>query len=269
MYDARMTATAIAPAPLAVRTAGSGDTALVLIHGFPLTSAMWRGQLDAFASDDLRVVAPDLPGFGRTPGAITSVDDCADSIASLIDGLDARRVILGGFSMGGYIALAFARRHGPRLSGLLLVDTKAESDTEEGRRGRYALAERAQADGLDAVIEGMLPRLLSEATLTSRADVVQEMRDIAAGATVDGVVGALQAMAERPSSVDDLPLITAPALVIVGRDDVITPVADAQAMASAIPGAQLAIIADAGHTSPLEQPDAVNRAIRGWLAGIA
>jgi pimeloyl-ACP methyl ester carboxylesterase len=268
MYSASMTATSIAPIPLPVRTAGAGDDVLLLIHGFPLTSEMWQPQIDALASDALRVVAPDLPGFGSALGAMTSMDDAADQVAAQLREIGARRAIIGGFSMGGYVALAFARRHATRMHGLLLVDTKAEPDTEDGKKGRYALAERARAEGKGIVIDAMLPRLVSDSTLNGRPDVVQQVLDIEAGATLDGIVGALHAMADRPSSVADLPRIAVPTLIIVGREDVITPVADAETMAAAIPGAQLTVIPDSGHLTPLEQPDAVNAAIRAWLSAI-
>jgi pimeloyl-ACP methyl ester carboxylesterase len=148
----------------------------------------------------------------------------------------------------------------------LLVDTKAEPDSEEAKQGRYALAEKAQDDGAAVVIESILPRLVSDSTFSGRPDVVEQVRDAAAGATLEGVVGALRAMAERPSSVQDLPRIAVPTLIIVGREDVITPPTDAETLRAAIPGAEIAIIPDAGHMSPIEQPDAVNAAIRSWLA---
>jgi pimeloyl-ACP methyl ester carboxylesterase len=268
--------TEVAPAPLpSAESAGAGDTVLLLIHGFPFTSAMWRLQIDALASDAgaqhrLRIVAPDLPGFGTTPGAFASVDEAADSIATVLDEIGARRVVLAGFSMGGYIAFAFMRKHpatrSGRLHGLILIDTKAEPDTEEGKQGRYALAEKAQDDGAAAAIDAILPRLVAGSTLSGRPDVVEQVRGAAAGATLEGVVGALRALAERPSSVQDLPRIAVPTLVIVGREDAVTPPSDAETMRAAIPGAQLTIIPDAGHMTPIEQPDAVNTAIRDWLA---
>lgn len=253
---------------LAYESAGAGEETLVLIHGFPLTSAMWRAQIDALASDALRVVAPDLPGCGRTPGALASVDGAADAIADLIDEIGARRVVLAGFSMGGYVAFAFVRKYAARLRGLILIDTKAEADSEDGKAGRYALAARARAEGKSIVIDAMLPRLVSDATFNGRPEIVQRVNAIQADVTLDGITGALAAIAERPSSIADLPRIAVPALVIVGREDVITPVADAETMASAISGAQLVVIPDAGHLTPVEQPPAVNNAIRGWLATI-
>jgi pimeloyl-ACP methyl ester carboxylesterase len=264
-----MAATASAPTTLAVTSAGSGDRVLLLIHGFPLTSEMWRHQVGELPSPSLRVIAPDLPGCGRTPGAITSVDDAADAIAAVAHEVGARRVILGGFSMGGYIAFAFARRHAAMLNGLILIDTKAGADSEEARKGRYALAERARNEGPGVVIDGMLPRLLADAALQHRPDLVQQVREIAADVTVDGIAGALHAMAERPSSEPNLPQIGVPTLVLVGEHDVITPREDAEAMASAIPDSRLVVIAGAAHLTPLEQPDAVNTAIRSWVTGVS
>lgn len=253
-------------AELAYESWGSGRETIVLVHGFPLTAAMWRAQLPALGTGVWRAVAPDLRGFGRTPGAIASVDEAADDLLALIDTLGADRVVLGGFSMGGYVALAFMRRHAARVQGLMLVDTKAEADGEEARKGRYALADRVRAEGKGIVIEAMLPRLVADATLSGRPDVVQAVLDVESGATQDGIIGALKAMAERPDSSSGLPALVCPTLVIVGHDDVITPVADAERMAGAIPGAKLVVIPDAGHLSPMEHPAAVNAAMTEWLA---
>jgi pimeloyl-ACP methyl ester carboxylesterase len=249
-------------------TAGSGDDALVLIHGFPLTSEMWRAQVEKLASPSRQVVAPDLPGCGRTPGAFESMDEAADAVAALLRQLRIERAVVGGFSMGGYVAFAFARRHGAMLRGLMLVDTKAGADSDDARAGRRVMAAKAREEGKGNVIETMLPRLLAETTLNGRPPLVQRVRDIAENVTLDGITGALTAMASRPSSESDLPRISVPALVMVGEHDVITPRADAEAMASAIPDAKLVVIPDAGHLTPMEQPDAVTTAMRDWLKGI-
>ncbi len=253
-------------AELAYESWGSGRETVVLVHGFPLTAAMWRAQLPALGTGAWRAVAPDLRGFGRTPGAIASVDEAADDLLALIDALGADRVVLGGFSMGGYIALAFMRRHAARVRGLMLVDTKAEADGAEAKKGRYALADRVRSEGKGIVIEAMLPRLVADATLSGRPDVVQAVLDVEGGATQEGIIGALKAMAERPDSSGDLSAIVCPALVIVGHDDVITPVADAERMAGTIPDVKLVVIPDAGHLSPMEHPAAVNAAMTEWLA---
>lgn len=254
---------------LAYESAGSGDDIVVLVHGFPFTSAMWRAQLDALATDGRRIIAPDLPGFGGTPGSAASMDEYADAIAGLLDGLGAARVVLAGFSMGGYVAFAFARRHAGRLRGLILVDTKAGADGEEARAGRYAMIERARAEGKGVVVDAMLPRLVSDATLNGRPDVVQAVLDVAGGATLDGIVGALTAMAARPDSAPDFRGINVPSLVIVGKEDALTPVTDAEAMAAGLADAQLVVIPEAGHATTFEQPAAVTAAIDTWLRALA
>ncbi len=250
---------------LAHESHGTGDPPLLLVHGFPFTSGMWRPQIDAL-SKSRRVIAPDLPGFGRTPGAAKSMDAYAAGLRELLDELSVQRVILTGFSMGGYVAFAFLRLYAERVAGLILADTKAAADTDEQKQGRYAMAERAQSEGKQIVIAAMLPRLVTPATLADRPGVVQAVRDVEAGATLEGIVGALTAMAERPSSLGDLPRIAVPTLIIVGADDPITPPADAEQMASAIPNADLVTIPNAAHITTLEQPEAVTAAIKDWLA---
>ncbi len=249
---------------LAYETHGAGDPPLLLVHGFPFTSVMWRPQIDAL-SQSRRVIAPDLPGFGHTPGAATSMDAYAAGLRELLDALDVQRVVLAGFSMGGYVAFAFRRLYPERVAGLILVDTKAAADNDEQKKGRYAMAERAKSEGKQIVIEAMMPRLVAAATLANRPDVVQAVRDAAAGATLEGIAGALTAMAERPSSAEDLGGIAVPTLIIVGAEDAITPPADAQQMASAISNAHLVTIPNAGHMTTLEQPPTVTAAIEDWL----
>ena len=249
-------------------TSGSGPNTVVLVHGFPLTSQMWRAQIDALASDGWRVVAVDLPGFGGSPGGIESVEQAADDVLGVIDELGLDRVVLAGFSMGGYVAFAFVRRHAARLRALMLVDTRAEADTEEGRQGRHATAKIAREQGARPVVDAMLPRLVADATLNGRPDVVARVLDIAAGATAEGIAKALEAMAARPSSVELLPQIAVPTLVIAGHDDVLVPVAASELMAREIPDARLVIIPDAGHSAPIEQPEAVNVAMREFLASL-
>jgi pimeloyl-ACP methyl ester carboxylesterase len=246
--------------------AGSGSATLVLVHGFPLTSAMWESQLSALASGDWRVLAPDLPGFGRTPGAMTSMEAAADDIAALIDAQGADRIALAGFSMGGYVAFAFARKYAERLRALILIDTKAEPDTEEAKAGRHESARRARSEGARPIVDAMLPRLVAPSTYEGRPDVVQRIAEIAAGATAEGVAAALEAMAARPSSVDLLPRIDVPVLVVHGDDDQLMPLDGARAMAAQIPGAHLVVVPDAGHTTPIESPEAVNAAMREFLA---
>lgn len=242
---------------------GEGEPALVLLHAFPLCAAMWSPQLDAL-STSTRVVAPDLLGFGASdapddPSAY-SVDIWADLVAGLLDHLGLERVVLGGLSMGGYAAFAFARRHRGRLAGMVLADTRPGPDTAEAaerRRGQIRqLRERGSAD----LVETLLGGLLGDDTRRHRPDVVAATRALMDSSPA-GFIGALEAMIRRPDSTPMLADIDVPTLVMVGAQDVLSPPEVARALHAAMPGATLAVLPGAGHLSSLEAPAAFNAAL--------
>lgn len=244
------------------------DTALLLIHGFPLDHRLWDAQLRGL-STEARVVAPDLRGHGKsglTPGPLTMAGH-ADDLAALLDHLGIGKAIVAGLSMGGYVAFAFWRRHRARVQALALLDTRAEADSAVARAGRDAAAVKAQQAGAAAIADEMLPRLLGPASLAHPkiAAVAQRMM---AEQPVAGIVGALAGLRDREDSRPTLATITVPTLVVVGEHDVITPPADAAAMAAGIPGARLVIIPGAGHLSPIENPRAVNAALRSLIRSV-
>jgi pimeloyl-ACP methyl ester carboxylesterase len=240
---------------------------VVLLHAFPLAGPMWRPQREALR-DNHRVLVPDLRGFGGTePFTQTpAVDQMADDVAALLDALAVRDpVVVGGLSMGGYVALGFVRRHAARLAGLILADTRAEADSTEAKANRDRMILVAQHGTASNVIEQLLPRMVSGETLQQRPTVVEEVRRIAAAQPTAGIVGALQAMRDRPDSTPWLTGIRVPTLVVVGSEDVVTPPATAEAMAAAIPDARLAVIQGAGHLSNMEQPEAFTAALSAFL----
>lgn len=243
---------------------------LVLLHAFPLARAMWRPQAEAFAPA-YRVLTPDLRGFGGTSrfDGPPSVDRMADDVAELLDAVAiAEPVVLGGLSMGGYVALAFVRRHAGRLRGLILADTRAEADSREGKANRDRLIVFARSHPVGDVVGELLPKLVGDTTRARRPGLVAELRRIASAQSAEGIIGALQAVRDRPDSTPLLPGIRVPTLVLVGGEDVLTPPALAQALAKAIPDARLARIEWAGHLANLEQPEAFNAAVRSYLEGL-
>lgn len=239
-----------------------GRQPLILIHGYPLDGAIWSPQVEAL-SNERRVIAPDLMGCGRSqPAARTSVDDHADDLAALMDALVLRRAVIGGVSMGGYVALAMWRRHPGRISGLVLANTRAGADTEAARAGRYQTATSVAEQGTAAVVEGLLPKLLSGA---AGSDVVAEVKQIMARQSPAAVIDALKAMAGRPDSTGILAGITVPTLVITGADDGLLPPSESNVMADLIPGAELVILPGAGHLANFEAPGAFNSALRAFM----
>jgi len=228
---------------------------LLLLHGFPLAMAMWDPIRPGLAGV-ARVITPDLRGFGASdkPTGDYSMVSLAEDVLRLIDALGIGKVVLGGHSMGGYVALQFAAAHADRLAGLVLVDSRAEADPPEGRTRREAAIERIGRDGGAGFLDDFVPNLIAASTRERAPRLLAELRAIAAEVPDHVLIGCLRGMMERPSSLDLLASITVPALVIVGADDEITPPAAAQAMATRLPHATLAVIPGAGHTPSVERP---------------
>ena len=241
---------------------------VVLLHAFPLDRRMWQPQLGPLASA-ARLIAVDLPGFGDSPpsrGPFT-IDSAADAVSDFLDagGLTGR-VVLGGLSMGGYIALAFARRHPGRLAGLILADTRSEPDDAAGRAKRDEMIALAHSAGVSGVIDQMLPKMLAP---PARPEVVETVRTVAAGQSPASVAAALAALRDRPDATAALGAITVPTLILVGEHDAITPPVMAQVLAAKIPGSKLVTIPGAGHLSNLENPDAFSAAVGEFLGSLS
>lgn len=244
---------------------------VLLAHAFPLRGALWAAQAAALAREaGCHVIVPDLRGFGTTaaPPGPYPMDLLAADVLALADHLGIERFVLGGISMGGYIAFALLRAAPQRLRGLILTDTKANADTDEGRAGRETMAQLAEREGSPAVAEVMLPRLLS-ATGIANADLTATVREWIAANSPQGIAAATRGMALRPDSTALLSQIACPTLILSGDQDATTPVHDAQAMFEAIPEAKLEIIPDAGHLSNLEAPEAVTQAMLHFVRGLA
>lgn len=236
---------------------------LVLLHAYPLDSRMWRRLRDRLG--DRTIVAPDLPGFGRkAPGAATLDGFAADVLAEM-DAAGIERAIVGGLSMGGYVAFRLWEHASERVAGLILADTRAGADTEAAAEKRLAQAERARNEGVAWIPAEMLDAVLGETTRRSRPGVVEEVREMMADADAEGVARALLAMRARPDSRPLLPKISVPTLVIVGDEDTLTPIEESRTIAEGIGDAELAVISGAGHLSAIEDPESAAEAIEIFL----
>jgi pimeloyl-ACP methyl ester carboxylesterase len=245
--------------------AGAGWPVL-LIHAFPLSAEMWRPVLDR-VPDGWRFIAPDTRGFGETPlgGApLLSIADYAADAEAVLNALEIESAVVGGLSMGGYVALALHRRSPELVTGLVLADTKAEADTPEGREGRRAMSELVRSKGMEALADTLLPKLLGEA---ARGDLplVRLVRRMIVGNTVEGTDRAIQAMLGRPDSTPDLPHLSVPVLVVVGEEDQLTPVSHSEAMQRGTQRSQLVVLPGAGHLSSVEAPEAFSIALANFL----
>ncbi len=251
------------------KDSGGENAPLLLIHGYPLDHTLWDPQKVAL-TDLVRVIAPDLRGFGSSgmPTGPMTMDEYAEDLHALLDALNIPSAIVGGLSMGGYIAFAFYRRYPERVRALILVDTRPQPDSPEARKGRDDNVIVARTAGAEAIADRMLPKMLTPKTIADAPDLANAARMLMARQPVDGIVAALVAMRDRPDSTPTLAQISVPTLVVVGAEDTLTPPKDAQAMQAAIRGARLATIPGAAHLSNFEQPDAFNTVVREFLAEI-
>jgi pimeloyl-ACP methyl ester carboxylesterase len=248
-------------------SSGAG-TPLVLLHAFPLDGRMWAPQVEALAGT-YQVIVPDLRGFGAARDQAVeeaSMDLLADDLLRLLDDRGLDRVVLGGLSLGGYVTLAFLRRHADRVSGLVLLDTKATADGDQAREDRLKMADRALAEGTGFVPEVMLPKLLGQTSREHRPEVVEKVTALIREQSPQAIAGAQRGMAARAATTDLLGSISVPTLVITGEEDTVTGPEIGRELAAGIPGARFLLVEEAGHLSNLEQPEIVNEALLDFLA---
>ncbi|HEX4128394.1 MAG TPA: alpha/beta fold hydrolase [Pirellulales bacterium] len=257
-------------AQLAVKDVGDGSPVL-FVHGFPLSHAMWRSQIEELAATH-RVIAPDLRGFGSSClacVATVTIAQLADDCAALLDALGVGEpVTFCGLSMGGYVGFQFVRKYGDRLKAIVLCDTRAAADSPEAAANRYKMAEHVMRAGTEIVATAMLPKLFALSTAAKNPEVVEAVKRMILATAPETIAAVQHAMAERPDVQGMLPTIRVPTLVLVGQEDAISPVDEMRAIAAGIPGAQFVIVPEAGHMAPMENPAAVNQALRTFLGSL-
>ena len=243
---------------------------VVLVHGFPLDHTMWNAQIDAL-SENYRVIVPDLRGFGQSgvTGGTVTMQQFADDLAGLLDAVEAEApVVLCGLSMGGYVALQFWQRHGSRLAGLILCDTRAVTDSPDVATARLEMAQRVVREGPAPLVDGMMPKLFGPSTAEDRPELVDSLRHVMINTAPKGIAAAARGMARRPDMVAGLAEIDCPTLVFAGEHDAISTRDEMREIARAIPRARFVEIAGSGHMSPMERPAEVNAAILEFLAQV-
>lgn len=244
---------------------GAGES-VIFIHAFPLNSRMWDEQIAA-VKDRCRAISIDLRGFGDSdaPEGVYEMSHMAADVRQLMRRLSIDRATLVGLSMGGYVSLAFYRAYPEAVRAMVLADTRATSDNEEGREKREKSAERAEREGAAAIADDMVTVALSDETIEKQPDVVRRMRTITEANSPRGIAAAQRGMAARVDSTDLLSRMNFPVLIIVGSEDKLTPVKDSEALRDAIPGAGLRIIEGAGHLSNMERAEEFNSALTDFL----
>jgi pimeloyl-ACP methyl ester carboxylesterase len=239
--------------------------ALVLLHAFPLDRSMWDREVRTLADAASPIIAVSFPGFGKSelPSRQPTLDDYADAVLGVMDAARVEKAAIAGLSMGGYVAFSIWRRHKKRVERLALIDTKAEGDTPEAAANRVRLAATIREHGVEALLKTP-PKWLRDGSPhwdALKATIRMQDKEAVAQASV--------AMSTRADSLKDLATIDVPTAVIVGEADALTPLANAQTMADAIPNASLTVIPDAGHIANIDAPEAFEKAMRAWLTRTA
>jgi len=241
---------------LAYTRRGQG-TPLVLLHGYPLDHHLWD-DVAPLLEDAFDLILPDLRGFGEstTVDSPFTMDDYASDIAGLLDQLEIQKAAIVGHSMGGYVALAFAKLYPERVSGLGLVSSQVLADPPDRKEGRYKSAADVSDKGIGGVVETMTPKFTSDERLQAFARETMERQQPAA------FIGALKAMAERMDSTPLLSSLKFPVVIIHGEADALIPIDRAREVKNAVPHAHLVEVNGAGHMPMMEAKEETAKALK-------
>jgi pimeloyl-ACP methyl ester carboxylesterase len=243
-------------ASIAVDESGSGD-AVVLLHGFPLTRAIWEAQFRTL-SKTRRAIRLDLRGMGESSvtGGPYLMESLAGDVAAVLDSLGIERATLVGHSLGGYVALAFARMYSERVTNLALVCSRLDADAPARAKAREELADKIEAENsMQPVVDAYVPLLFAPETLEKRGQIVQRTLNVMRSNDPRGAAAMLRGMAVRAPADDIAEELTMPVLVVAGASDRATSIEEARATAEAFPSARLVTLERSGHLPMLEQPE--------------
>ncbi len=245
------------------------QTPIIFVHGFPYNSSMWAQQIKRLKETNY-CITYDVRGLGETPpgdGQFT-IEMFVDDLLAVIDGLDLHNPVIVGFSMGGYIALRAIEREPERFRALILCDTKAEADDDEGRLKRANAISLINREGVEQFASDFVPIAFSDEAPNKIPETYNVLLERAQAESPIGVKGCLLAMAARTDTTHVLGEIQIPTLLLVGENDAITPPAVMQQMQEKIEGAEMIMVPEAGHMSPVENPDVVTQGIEEFLTSI-
>lgn len=240
---------------------------LIFIHAFPLSSPMWDEQVKFFRNI-YRVITYDVRGLGESykdDNEIYTMESYAVDLISIIKEMKLENVNVCGLSMGGYILLHAYHKEPELFSRLVLADTKASGDDNEGMKGRAAMLNKLQTEGKDFLLKDFLPKLISENGFNNSV-LVKQLKEIISKNVAEGIAKAVAAIAIRLNTTENLSAITIPTLIIIGEHDRLTPFEHSQKMNKAIPNSNMEVLKNAGHISNIENPDAFNNVLDNFLS---
>lgn len=248
---------------------GEGSTPVIFLHGYPFDKTMWEDQIDALKSTH-RLIACDIRGFGKSTDeeSSLSIDLFCDDLIAFMDKLEINKAIICGLSMGGFIALNAQKRFPDRFEALILCDTQCIADTEEVKKKRYQVIDEMVVEGMTNFNEGFIKSVFHKDSLMNKKGLVENLRQVVFSNSQHIITMGLTALAERSETCSILSEIVIPTLIICGREDEVTPLAQSEYMNATIKGSILHVIDNAGHVSNLEQPDEFNKHLLDFLTDL-
>lgn len=249
----------------------SNNPAIVLIHPFPFDARLWF-DVASELSDSYFVITPDLRGCGQTAlgNDEPSLDVLAEDIYELVTEAGFAKAVIGGISLGGYVAMSLAKKHPEIISGLILADTKASSDTQVAKENRLQIASQMLQSGkVELFADQMITNVVGDFTHANRPEVVLEVRDWMRESKPESIAWLQEAMANRVDSFETLASLTVPTLLIRGTQDSISTADDFALMQKNLRQVTYVQIQNSGHLPPIEDPIATTIAIENWLTTFA
>jgi pimeloyl-ACP methyl ester carboxylesterase len=249
---------------------GEGDVPVIFLHGFPFDKTMWHVQLDALKTSH-RLIAIDIRGFGKSTdeASVLSIDLFANDLIAFMNALSIDKAIVCGLSMGGYIAQNALKRYPDRFEALILCDTQCIADTAEIKEARLKTIDEMEVEGVKNFNEGFIKKVFCKDSLKSKKKLVEQLRTVVFANTAQIIKQGLQLLASRSETCSTLDAIAIPTLIICGKEDEVTPLAQSAFMHKNIKGSILHAIDKAGHVSNLEQPELFNKYLGDFLAGLS
>lgn len=249
---------------------GEGSIPIIFLHGFPFDKTMWEAQRD-FLKSSFRVITCDIRGFGKSSDelSVLSIDLFSEDLIVFMYKLNIDKAIICGLSMGGFIALNAVQRFPNRFEALILCDTQCIADTAEVRKKRYTIIDEIEADGVSNFNEGFVKSVFHKNSIDNKKELVKGLRRVVFSNSQHVITMGLTALAERSESCSGLNDINLPTLIICGREDEVTPLAQSEFMHTHIKNSVLRIIDSAGHVSNLEHPDEFNKHVLGFLTSLS
>lgn len=248
---------------------GEGNLPVIFLHGFPFDKSMWKGQLEFFASS-YRVIALDIRGFGKSTDEVSSlsIDLFANDLVHFMDALNLEKAIVCGLSMGGYILLNAQERFADRFEALILCDTQCIGDSTQVKEKRLEAIRKVESHGPGEFNDSFIKSVFHPDSLADKKELVENLSKVVFSNSKHIIAEGLRALSGRSETCKSLTKITASTLIVCGREDGVTPLAQSELMHQAIEGSELKVIEKAGHVSNLEQPEEFNRHLQEFLAGI-